>query len=83
VGFEAQAGIAALSRLTSPNLRVEAPTLRITRLALYLLLLADDFSIETESGILIDLKLSHQALAELIGSSRSTVTHLLQSLRQE
>ena len=55
----------------------------ITRLVWYLLLLADDFGIETESGILINLQLSHSALAELIGSSRPTVTHLLQSLRYE
>ncbi len=55
----------------------------LTRLVWYLLLLADDFGIETESGILINLQLSHSALAELIGSSRPTVTHLLQSLRQE
>jgi CRP-like cAMP-binding protein len=55
----------------------------LTRLVWYLLLLADDFGIETKSGILIDLKLSHSALAELINSSRPTVTHLLQLLRQE
>ena len=36
-----------------------------------------------KEGITIDLKLSHQAIAEAIGSTRVTVTRLLGDLRQE
>jgi CRP/FNR family transcriptional regulator len=34
-------------------------------------------------GITIDLRLSHQAIAEAIGSTRVTITRLLGDLRQE
>ena len=48
-----------------------------------MLILVRDFGVPTASGIMIDLKLSHQALAELIGSTRVTVTRLLGILRQK
>ena len=35
-----------------------------------------------ELGITIDLRLSHQAIAEAIGSTRVTITRLLGDLRQ-
>jgi global nitrogen regulator NtcA len=54
-----------------------------SRLVSFLLILCRDFGIPTAEGIRIDLKLSHQAIAEAIGSTRVTVTRLLGDLREE
>lgn len=55
-----------------------------SRLVSFLLILCRDFGVPgMEGGITIDLKLSHQAIAEAIGSTRVTVTRLLGDLRQE
>jgi CRP/FNR family transcriptional regulator, global nitrogen regulator len=53
-----------------------------SRLVSFLLILCRDFGIPTSEGIRIDLKLSHQAIAEAIGSTRVTVTRLLGDLRE-
>ncbi|ADO76991.1 Crp/Fnr family transcriptional regulator [Halanaerobium praevalens] len=47
------------------------------RLASLLSRLADDFGREIELGTVIDLVLTHQEIANLIGSSRVTVTKLI------
>ena len=54
-----------------------------SRLVSFLLILCRDFGIPAADGIRIDLKLSHQAIAEAIGSTRVTVTRLLGELRQD
>ena len=54
-----------------------------SRLVSFLLILCRDFGIPSGDGVTIDLKLSHQAIAEAIGSTRVTVTRLLGDLRQE
>lgn len=56
-----------------------------SRLVSFLLILCRDFGLPTSNndGITIDLKLSHQAIAEAIGSTRVTVTRLLGDLRQD
>ena len=54
-----------------------------SRLVSFLLILCRDFGVPTETGIKIDLKLSHQAIAEAIGSTRVTVTRLLGDLRDK
>ncbi len=54
-----------------------------SRLVSFLLILCRDFGVPTNEGIRIDLKLSHQAIAEAIGSTRVTVTRLLGDLRTE
>ncbi|MGL6337941.1 MAG: global nitrogen regulator NtcA [Waterburya sp.] len=54
-----------------------------SRLVSFLLILCRDFGVPTEEGIKIDLKLSHQAIAEAIGSTRVTVTRLLGDLRDQ
>jgi global nitrogen regulator NtcA len=56
-----------------------------SRLVSFLLILCRDFGVPTPNndGITIDLKLSHQAIAEAIGSTRVTVTRLLGDLRQD
>lgn len=52
-----------------------------SRLVSFLLILCRDFGIPSPNGVTIDLKLSHQAIAEAIGSTRVTVTRLLGDLR--
>jgi global nitrogen regulator NtcA len=54
-----------------------------SRLTSFLLVLCRDFGIPAMGGkgVTIDLKLSHQAIAEAIGSTRVTVTRLLGELR--
>lgn len=54
-----------------------------SRLVSFLLILCRDFGVPTPEGIRIDLKLSHQAIAEAIGSTRVTVTRLLGDLRDQ
>jgi len=54
-----------------------------SRLVSFLLILCRDFGIPSANGITIDLKLSHQAIAEAIGSTRVTVTRLLGELRDQ
>ena len=54
-----------------------------SRLVSFLLILCRDFGTGGTTGTTIDLKLSHQAIAEAIGSTRVTVTRLLGDLRQE
>ncbi|NJK27360.1 MAG: global nitrogen regulator NtcA [Coleofasciculaceae cyanobacterium SM2_3_26] len=54
-----------------------------SRLVSFLLILCRDFGLPSSSGITIDLKLSHQEIAEAIGSTRVTVTRLLGELRQK
>ncbi|MBW4620377.1 MAG: global nitrogen regulator NtcA [Cyanosarcina radialis HA8281-LM2] len=54
-----------------------------SRLVSFLLILCRDFGTPTNNGITIDLKLSHQAIAEAIGSTRVTVTRLLGDLREQ
>ena len=53
-----------------------------SRLVSFLLILCRDFGVPVPDGIRIDLKLSHQAIAEAIGSTRVTVTRLLGDLRE-
>ena len=54
-----------------------------SRLVSFLLILCRDFGEPPPEGLQIDLKLSHQAIAEAIGSTRVTVTRLLGELREE
>ncbi len=52
-----------------------------SRLVSFLLVLCRDFGVPSDMGITIDLRLSHQAIAEAIGSTRVTITRLLGDLR--
>jgi CRP/FNR family transcriptional regulator, global nitrogen regulator len=54
-----------------------------SRLVSFLLILCRDFGLPSAEGVTIDLKLSHQAIAEAIGSTRVTVTRLLGDLRDQ
>jgi CRP-like cAMP-binding protein len=59
----------------------QKPTER--RLWQFLNFLARKFGVEVEQGMLIDLNLSHQAIAETINATRVTVTRLLQKFEDE
>ncbi|NJL98751.1 MAG: global nitrogen regulator NtcA [Synechococcaceae cyanobacterium SM2_3_2] len=54
-----------------------------SRLVSFLLILCRDFGVPSPDGVTIDLRLSHQAIAEAIGSTRVTITRLLGDLRKE
>jgi CRP/FNR family transcriptional regulator, global nitrogen regulator len=54
-----------------------------SRLVSFLLILCRDFGVPGQDGVTVDLKLSHQAIAEAIGSTRVTVTRLLGDLRDQ
>ena len=53
------------------------------RLVSVLLLLACDFGVATDAGIRIELKLTHQALAQLIRANRTSVSLLLNDLQRQ
>ena len=84
---DARVGLLLLQGLSSRILQTETMIETLThrdmssRLVSFLLLLCRDFGIPGEKGITIDLKLSHQSIAEAIGSTRVTITRLLGELR--
>ncbi len=71
------------SRILQTETMIETLTHRdmSSRLVSFLLVLCRDFGVAGEKGITIDLRLSHQAIAEAIGSTRVTITRLLGDLR--
>ncbi len=72
------------SRILQTETMIETLTHRdmSSRLVSFLLVLCRDFGVPDDLGITIDLRLSHQAIAEAIGSTRVTITRLLGDLRQ-
>lgn len=54
-----------------------------SRLQQFLVWLARKFGRSVQSGLLIDLRLTHQAIAEAIGTTRVTVTRLLNEFERE
>ena len=54
-----------------------------SRLESFILILCRDFGVPGREGITIDLRLSHQAIAEAIGSTRVTITRLLGELKKK
>ena len=84
---DASVGLLLLQGLSSRILQTETMIETLThrdmssRLVSFLLVLCRDFGVPDQQGITIDLKLSHQAIAEAIGSTRVTITRLLGDLR--
>ena len=80
-------GLLLLQGLSSRVLQTETMIETLThrdmssRLVSFLLVLCRDFGVPGQEGITIDLKLSHQAIAEAIGSTRVTITRLLGDLK--
>lgn len=87
--IEADTGVGLLllqglsSRILQTETMIETLTHRdmSSRLVSFLLVLCRDFGMPGSQGITIDLRLSHQAIAEAIGSTRVTITRLLGDLR--
>jgi len=73
------------SRILQTETMIETLTHRdmSSRLVSFLLVLCRDFGVPSSAGITIDLRLSHQAIAEAIGSTRVTITRLLGDLRND
>ena len=86
---DARVGLLLLQGLSSRILQTETMIETLThrdmssRLVSFLLVLCRDFGMPGTRGITIDLKLSHQAIAEAIGSTRVTITRLLGDLRND
>ncbi len=84
---DASVGLLLLQGLSSRILQTETMIETLThrdmssRLASFLLVLCRDFGVPCENGVTIDLKLSHQSIAEAIGSTRVTITRLLGDLK--
>jgi len=84
---DARVGLMMLQGLSCRILQTETMIETLThrdmasRLVSFLLVLCRDFGTPAEQGITIDLRLSHQAIAEAIGSTRVTITRLLGDLR--
>ncbi len=80
-------GLLLLQGLSSRVLQTETMIETLThrdmssRLASFLLVLCRDFGVPSERGVTIDLRLSHQSIAEAIGSTRVTITRLLGDLK--
>ena len=86
---DASVGLLLLQGLSSRILQTETMIETLThrdmssRLVSFLLVLCRDFGVPSSEGITIDLRLSHQAIAEAIGSTRVTITRLLGDLRND
>jgi CRP-like cAMP-binding protein len=53
------------------------------RLALMLMKMGDRCGKETKNGIILDVQLTHEEIASMVGTSRQTVTSLLNTFKQE
>ncbi|MDO8736992.1 MAG: Crp/Fnr family transcriptional regulator [Thermoleophilia bacterium] len=53
------------------------------RLAGLLVKLSDEYGVDTEKGLLIELPLSRQELADIVGTSRETITRELKKMERE
>lgn len=67
-------------RYREEQLRLSAVREPVRRVALMLLMLSDRFGRRVQSEILIECRLTHQALADMVGFRRETVTHALTRL---
>lgn len=70
-------------RQTDELLRIVRTEKMSDRLSKLLVWLAQKFGSQVSQGIAIDLRLTHHELADLIGSTRVTVTRLLNQLDRE
>src|SRR5690554_438503 len=75
--------LAKRSRLLTSQIRELVFQDAEERLASLLMRFIEDFGVEVKSGYLIDIVLTHQEIANLMGSSRVTVTKLLNQFIDE
>lgn len=76
-------GIIAHSQTTEELFSIVRSERVYSRLDKLVIWLANKFGRSVSQGILIDLRLTHQQIAELIGTTRVTVTKLLKELETE
>lgn len=76
-------GIIAHSKATEELFSIIRSERVYNRLDKLLIWLGNKFGCSVSQGILIDLRLTHQNIAELIGTTRVTVTKLLKELEEE
>lgn len=79
-----------LLEILSSRLRTSWDTIKLLtfnnatqRLRMLFFMLSEEHSIETEEGIVLDIKLSHQEMADMTGMSRETVTRVLDRWQKE
>ncbi len=53
------------------------------RIASVIIKLAEQFGVDVKTGVRIDLKITHQELADMVGSTRETVTVVLNNFKNE
>ena len=70
-------------RQTDELLRIVRIEKMYSRLVKVLIWLAHKFGLQTLHGIIINIRLTHQDIADIIGSTRVTVTRLLNQLDRE
>jgi len=75
----------AMERLRKANQLISDLTMADirTRIVRVMLRLAEDHGIRRKDGILIDLKLTHQQLADMTGTVRETVTRIMLELQNQ
>ena len=87
IGDDASIGLTLLQLLSSRILQTEtmiailANREMLSKLIGFLLVLSTEFGVPRETGVTINLRLSHQEIAEAIGSTRVTITRLLGELK--
>jgi len=74
-----------MEKLRRANDKIQHLTFFDVRTRVYKLIvqLAKDYGIHTEDGLLINYKLTHQQMADLIGAVRETVSKIMAELQQE
>ncbi len=70
-------GLAKKARLLTSQVRELVFQDAAGRLASLLIRFSEDFGIEVDKGVMIDIVLTHQEIANLLGTSRVTVTKLI------
>jgi CRP/FNR family transcriptional regulator, cyclic AMP receptor protein len=74
-----------MDRLRIANEKIEDLTFLDVRSRILrnILRLARDYGVQTSQGVLVDFKLTHQQLADMVGAVRETVTKVLLELQDE
>ncbi|MFD2615144.1 Crp/Fnr family transcriptional regulator [Paenibacillus gansuensis] len=76
---------ATMDRLRKANEQIQDLTFLNVRTRIYKMLirLSDDHGVAKQNGVMINLKLTHQQIADMVGAVRETVTKVLLELQEE
>ncbi|MNI33393.1 cAMP receptor protein [compost metagenome] len=77
--------VATMERLRNANEQIYDLTFLgvRSRILKSIIRLSEEYGIPTNEGLLIDVKLTHQQLANMVGTVRESVTKVLQDLQEE